>query len=120
MSSIVKHKDKKTGIVYCYESVSYWDKDLKQPRSHRRLIGKLDPETGEIIPTGAKGRPKKEAASPAQDNTSAMEKRSDDITRIIAEKDRKIEELKEQNRRLSREKDEILKRMRDICALFSD
>lgn len=28
----------------------------KQPRSRRKLIGKLDPETGEIVPTGKPGR----------------------------------------------------------------
>lgn len=45
----------KSGTTYVYDSVSYWDKDLKQPRSKRKLIGKLDPDTGEIIPTGKKG-----------------------------------------------------------------
>lgn len=30
---------------------TYWDKTKKQSRSRRKLIGKLDPETGEMIPT---------------------------------------------------------------------
>lgn len=47
-----------------YESESYWDKEKKQPRSHRRLIGKLDNETGEIIPTGKKGRSRKNGGGP--------------------------------------------------------
>lgn len=42
---------KKSGITYVYESESYWDKEKKQPRNKRKLIGKIDPETGEIIPT---------------------------------------------------------------------
>ena len=50
--SIVKLKDKRTGTTYVYESESYWDKEKKQPRSRRKLIGKLDEETGEIIPPG--------------------------------------------------------------------
>ncbi|MBO4378627.1 MAG: hypothetical protein IKS87_02625 [Lachnospiraceae bacterium] len=50
MPSIVYQVDKKTGIKYAYESTSYWDKEKKQPRSKRRYIGKVDPETGEIIP----------------------------------------------------------------------
>lgn len=119
MASIVKHKDKKTGIVYCYESVSYWDKDLKQPRSHRRLIGKLDPVTGEMIPTGTKGRPRKddkEVPAPA----STEEISGDNTIRILAEKNREIAELRAENRRLSQEKEEILKRMQDICTRFSD
>ena len=49
--SIIKHKDKRTGVTYVYESESYWDKEKKQPRSRRTLIGKLDEATGEIVPT---------------------------------------------------------------------
>ena len=49
------YKKAKNGTTYVYDSVSYWDKDLKQPRSKRKLIGKLDPDTGEIVPTGKKG-----------------------------------------------------------------
>ena len=46
------------GVTYVYESKSYWDKEKKQPRSRRKLIGKRDPETGEIVPTRRRG-PKK-------------------------------------------------------------
>ncbi len=49
--SQVKVTNKKSGITYVYESESYWDKEKKQPRNKRKLIGKIDPETGEIIPT---------------------------------------------------------------------
>ncbi len=51
MASIVYQVDKKTGIKYAYESTSYWDKDKKQPRSKRKYLGKVDPETGDIIPS---------------------------------------------------------------------
>lgn len=54
--SIIKQYHKDTGITYVYESESYWDKEKKQPRSRRKLIGKLDPQTGEVIPTGKKNR----------------------------------------------------------------
>ena len=53
--SLVKLKDKRSGTTYVYESESYWDKEKKQPRSRRKLIGKLDEETGEIVPTGKSG-----------------------------------------------------------------
>ena len=49
MSSIVYQTNKQTGITYAYESVSYWDKEKKQPRSKRQYLGRVDPETGEII-----------------------------------------------------------------------
>ncbi|MFH0866837.1 MAG: IS1634 family transposase [Bacteroidota bacterium] len=51
MAAIVYHKCKKTGITYAYESISHWDKEKQQSRAKRKCIGKLDPETGEIIPT---------------------------------------------------------------------
>ena len=61
--AMVKQLDKRSGITYVYESVSYWDKEKKQPRSKRTLIGRLDPATGEIVPTDGRGkhRARKEA-----------------------------------------------------------
>ena len=52
----VKQLDKRSGITYVYESVSYWDREKKQPRSRRTLIGRLDPETGKILPTDGRGK----------------------------------------------------------------
>ena len=46
--AIIKQLDKRSGITYVYESTSYWDKEKQQPRSKRKLIGRLDPDTGEI------------------------------------------------------------------------
>lgn len=61
MASIIKKLNKQTGVTYVYESESYWDKEKKQPRSKRKLIGKIDEQTGEIVPTGGrKGRKIKE------------------------------------------------------------
>ena len=59
MASIIKKLNKQTGVTYVYESESYWDKEKKQPRSKRKLIGKIDEETGEIVPTGGRGSRKK-------------------------------------------------------------
>ncbi|MDR1271588.1 MAG: hypothetical protein LBK04_01130 [Clostridiales Family XIII bacterium] len=49
--SIVRQTDKRCGITYVYESISWWDKEKKQSRSRRKLIGKIDPGTDEVIPT---------------------------------------------------------------------
>lgn len=56
--AIIDVRNKKRGITYVYESHSYWDKELKQPRSTRKLLGKRDPSTGEIVPTGPRRRRK--------------------------------------------------------------
>lgn len=49
--SLVYVKNRKNGITYVYESAGYWDKERKQARNKRICIGKLDPETGELIPS---------------------------------------------------------------------
>ena len=54
--AIVKQLDKRSGITYVYESTSYWDKEKQQPRSKRKLIGKLDPVSGQVIPTDGRGK----------------------------------------------------------------
>jgi hypothetical protein len=45
------HKNKHTGVTYVYEATSVWDKEKKQPRNRQVCIGKLDPDTGEFIPS---------------------------------------------------------------------
>ena len=66
MASIVFQKDKRSGITYAYESVSYWDKEKQQSRAKRTLIGRVDEKTGEIVPTDGRNRKKKDEESPAK------------------------------------------------------
>lgn len=54
---IVYQTDKRSGITYAYENQSFWDKELQRSRSKRKLIGRVDPASGEIVPTD--GRCKK-------------------------------------------------------------
>jgi transposase len=49
MSYIVKQKV--GNITYVLEATSYWDKEKKQSRQKRRVLGKIDPETGEVVLT---------------------------------------------------------------------
>ncbi len=74
MVAIIYQKDKRSGITYAYESVSYWDKNKQQSRSKRTLIGRVDNETGEIVPTDGRGRKEKELPEVArQGNTSFVQ-----------------------------------------------
>lgn len=66
MATIVHQKDKRSGITYAYQSVSYWDKEKQQSRSKRTLIGRVDDKTGEILPTDGRGRKKKDKSTPAK------------------------------------------------------
>ena len=60
---IVYQKDKRSGITYAYESKAYWDKEKKQSRAKRTLIGRVDPDTGGIVPTDGRVRKARERAA---------------------------------------------------------
>jgi len=55
MASRTIHR-KANGTQYVYEVTSYWDKKLKAPRNKQVCIGKIDEATGEVVPTGQRGR----------------------------------------------------------------
>ena len=86
----IKQYHKDTDTTYVYESESYWDPEKKQARSRRKVVGKLDPLTGEIIPTGKRGRKKK-------DVTTDMENISDlqQLSRLYEETKRTTERLEQ-------------------------
>ena len=83
--AIIKQFDKRTGITYVYDSKSFYDKEKKCSRAKRTLIGKIDPDTGEMIPTD--GRNKGAKSKP---NTVSPE----------VDKDKRIQELEDENRQL--------------------
>ena len=83
--AIIKQFDKRSGITYVYDSKSYYDKEKKCSRAKRTLIGKLDPETGEIIPTD--GRNKGAKAKPSSIS-------------LDIDKNKRIQELEDENRQL--------------------
>lgn len=64
--AIINQFDKRSGITYVYESISYWDKEKQQPRAKRKLIGRRDPATGEILPTDGRGKKQKQIPEAAQ------------------------------------------------------
>ena len=105
--AIVKQKNPKTGITYVYESHSYRDKETKQPRAKRKLIGRLDNETGEVIPTRSRknmttkefssvGTPPKE---PSVSYSSLLES--------VKEKDEIIKSLRSELSALKRERQKL-------------
>ena len=83
--AIIKQFDKRSGITYVYDSKSYYDKEKKCSRAKRTLIGKIDPNTGEMIPTD--GRNKGTKSKP------------DSVSPEI-NKDKRIQELEDENRQL--------------------
>lgn len=112
--------NKARDTIYVYESVSYWDKDLKQPRSHRKLIGKRDPETGEIVPTGKRGRKKK---APTSDESASAHGDSDYKSlyeQTLSEKNRlesKVLDLQKQIASLSLENEQYKDKLDKIRSI---
>ncbi|BBH25243.1 hypothetical protein SG0102_18840 [Intestinibaculum porci] len=104
--AIIKQTNKTTGITYVYESKSYWDPEKKQARSKRKLIGKIDPETGKMVPTGKKGPQKKKSGEPsaAERRQSAelarLKKENMDQMILITDLRKQIESLSSQNTKL--------------------
>lgn len=64
--AIIYQHDKRSGITYAYESISFWDKEKKQSRAKRTLIGRVDSVSGEIVPTD--GRCKKDKVKKVTDD----------------------------------------------------
>lgn len=122
------HKD--TDTTYVYESESYWDTEKKQSRSRRRLIGKIDPATGEIVPCGKRGRKPKDpdkAVAPSTQGTpvspadrySAVMQQIRDMRTEIGRKDEEISSLRKENKKLRNvisRLDELSEQMSDMCA----
>lgn len=118
--SHVKSKDKRTGITYVYESESYWDKEKQQPRAKRKLIGRLDESTGEIVPTDGRGRKRKDQSLRKGADTTLAARSSLDTDRILHEKDMLIEQLRSENLSLKKNMKRILQDLHNIIGNYAN
>ena len=98
--AIIYQHDKRSGITYAYESKSYWDKEKKTSRAKRTLIGRVDPDSGEIVPTD--GRCKKDKVKTAKDETpdykelyEKLQKKCTAQDTLIAALQKELNQLKE-------------------------
>lgn len=113
--AIIKQLNKKTGITYVYESHSFRDKTTKKPRSTRKLIGRIDDATGEIIPT----RKKRNINTTASEDANNITTNKDDAAvslDIVKEKDAIITEQRRQISILLKEKEELAKELEHLAA----
>lgn len=83
MGCIIKQLNKKSGVVYAYYSEPNWVPGVG-PRPKRRLIGRVDPETGEIVPTGRSG-PRKQSAEADTAASGENLNPQDQVTELKAE-----------------------------------
>lgn len=86
--AITYNKDKRSGLTYAYETSYVWDKEKKQSRSKRTLIGRLDEATGKIVPTDGRGRKRSPNYIPAEDEyvmPKTMKELKSEILRLLEE-----------------------------------
>lgn len=115
--AIVKVHNKARNITYVYESVSYWDKELKQPRSHRKLIGRIDPATGEVVPTGR--RTKTETSTAAHSDTD-YKTLYEHALETIEQRDTLIRELRSQLAVIESENRSCRRSIKKACDILMD
>ena len=131
--AIIKKFNKQNGTTYVYDSVSYWDKEKQQPRSKRKLIGKIDPVSGEIVPTEGRGRKPKPVPTGHSMPTIAVSEGEtapdhtdwpgpDDYMRLyeasrreVLERDASISSLKATVARLMSERQELVKKLEQLA-----
>ena len=117
--AIVKVHNKARNVTYVYESVSYWDKELRQPRSHRKLIGRIDPATGDIVPTGKRGRSDAAAVIPLHSDTDYRALYEQALA-TIAQKDALIAELRSQLNASESDNRSCRRLMKKACNILMD
>ena len=115
--AIVKVHNKARNVTYVYESVSYWDKELKQPRSHRKLIGRIDPATGDVVPTSK--RAKADTATSSHSDTDFEALYNQALT-TIAQKDALIAELRNQLSIAESDNISCRRSMKKACNILMD
>jgi len=125
--AIIKQYHKDTDTTYVYESTSYWDAEKQQSRSKRKLLGKLDPVTGDIIPTGSRGRKKKDISESADAETEAVSNEKDiriqELTFSISQKNQQICALELENQKLRNVLEKLQKNLGtclDLCSGLSE
>lgn len=90
--SISKSYNKQNGVTYVYEVYeNYWNKEKKRPESKRRLIGKIDPETGEIVPTSRA----KKRADKQEDGTQDYKVQYEETKEKASQQEKEIAGLKD-------------------------
>ena len=111
---IVKYKNQ-SRVTYAYEQTSMYDPEKKQSRPIRKYLGKVDPETGEIISTkGKRGRPPKQQTD--MDSGTAAQQ---DFRSMYEQKCRELEKLQGELSAATEENNILKARIREFGQMIS-
>lgn len=119
--AIIQQYHRDTNTTYVYESTSYWDAEKAQSRSKRKCIGKIDPVTGNMVPTGKRGRQKKNPLSPSEGSEpSQIKVLYEQSQKEIASLNATILELKKNHSDLTKQNQKLSAKLHKIQELVSD
>lgn len=104
MSCIVYQTNKKTGVKYAYRSQSYRDPITKKPTSRRTYLGRVDPETGEIVGKAEEGKRNRSSLSGGASQSSEMEA----IQKQLIEMQKKMQDMQEKIDSMTAQKKKVL------------
>lgn len=112
--AIVKQTNK-NGVTYVYESHSYRDPETKQPRAKRKLIGRIDDATGEIIPTRGKKSVTTDNSVPVDTKLSDGDASYSTLLETLKERDETIKSLRTEIAALRRERKKLSEELTAIA-----
>lgn len=116
MACTVYRKDK-DGRIYAYSSESYWDKEKGQPRSKRTYLGRVNPETGEIIRGRQNGKNYKEKR--VEPVSAAQEPEVQRLQEALASKEAELAELRQTVKSLQNQHSSTVRSLQKIAEIAS-
>ncbi|MBR2255779.1 MAG: hypothetical protein IKF59_06095 [Lachnospiraceae bacterium] len=123
MSRVYQY-DNRVDVTYVYDVEEIFDEKTGKTRSKRKLIGKLNPETKQLVPTGKRGRPAK-TDSPSADTKKEETRNKEELAKArfletLQKKDEAIAALKSENRQLKAVINKLEKTLLSISTLCGD
>ena len=100
--SITKSYNRRTKTTYAYETTYEWDPSQQKRIQRKHCIGRFDPETGEIVPNGKRGRPSG-SASPMREEQSIQQREVSRQTKGINELNSRLGFIEQTLETLTRE-----------------
>ena len=123
MSRVYQY-DNRVDVTYVYDVEEVFDEKTGKTRQKRKLIGKLDLETKQLVPTGKRGRPAKtdcpSADTKKEENRNREEQAKARFLETLQKKDEAIAALKSENRQLKATINKLEKTILSISTLCGD
>lgn len=118
---IVKYKNQ-SGQIYAYDQKSVYDPQKKQSRPVRKYLGRVDPETGEIISTkGKRGRPRKQAGNntDSENGTKDYKALYENAAKELGQAKKELTDVTRQKEFLEKQAEELMQMLRAIRSQIS-